>query len=258
MASMPPLLPVADAREQMLRAAIALGTEQVPILDAHGRVLATDLTAARTQPPFANSAMDGYAVRAQDVTNPPVTLSVSGISAAGRRFEGTVGAGEAVRIFTGAPLPEGTDAIVIQEDVETIVDSGNVTVLEASEPGQYVRPRGLDFHEGETLLNAGMALNAPRTALAAALGHATVEVKRRPTVALLSTGDELVAPGEPCGPDQIVSSNVYGVGAMVNQAGGQARQLGIAPDDPKIIAARLEAGLTDGCDVLVTTGGASV
>lgn len=258
MTPVPPLLPVADARAQMLRSAIALGVERVPVLEAHGRVLATDLTAARTQPPFANSAMDGYAVRSQDVANPPVQLTVRGISAAGRRFDGPVGAGDAVRIFTGAPLPDGSDAIVIQENVETIVDAGTVTVLQAAEPGQFVRPRGLDFHEGEMLLGAGMALNAPRTALAAALGHATVEVRRRPVVALLSTGDELVAPGEPCGPDQIVSSNVYGVGALVNQAGGEVRQLGIAPDDPKIIAARLEAALTEGCDVLMTTGGASV
>jgi molybdopterin molybdotransferase len=258
MANAPKLLPVVDARARMLETAVLTGVETVPIVEAQGRVLAEDLTASHTQPPFANSAMDGYAVRAEDVADAPARLKVIGVSAAGRRFDGALGPGQAVRIFTGAPLPDGADAIVIQENVETIVADGPLSVLEAASSGQFVRPCGLDFKSGETLLTSGMLLNAPRTALAAALGHATLKVRSRPSVALLSTGDELVAPGAPCGPDEIVSSNVYGVGALVQQSGGSAHQLGIAPDDPKTIGHRLQEALNSGCDVLVTTGGASV
>jgi molybdopterin molybdotransferase len=252
------LLPVSDARQRMLQNIDVTPVEQVCLTRSAGRVLAADIIASRTQPPFHTSAMDGYAVRARDVTPAPVTLDVVGVSVAGKRFDGAVNPGQAVRIFTGAPLPDGADTIIIQENVGTIVDDGPVVVTESAESGRFIRPAGLDFHEGDVLLANRTALTPPQTALAAAAGLSELQVRRRPSVALLSTGDELVEPGRPCGPDQIVSSNVYGVAAMLEQAGASATHLGVAPDDPEDIAARLQSALDQGVDIIVTTGGASV
>jgi molybdopterin molybdotransferase len=198
--------------------------------------------------------MDGYAVRGVDLVGGP-TLKVIGMSAAGHGFAGTVGSGEAVRIFTGAPLPGGADSIVIQEN--TKAGDGTVAVAPNMTPGRHIRPAGTDFSEGDMLLRAGQRLDARRLALAAAGGHAMLPVRRKPRVAILATGDELVQPGETTGPDQIVASNSYAVAAFVEAAGGEAHDLGIASDD--LATLRTAIGRAEGkADVLVTLGGASV
>jgi molybdopterin molybdotransferase len=198
--------------------------------------------------------MDGYAVRAADVAKVPATLAVVGEAAAGHPFAGSVGPGEAARIFTGAPLPAGTDAIVIQED--TARDGDKVTIREGTPDGGHVRPRGFDFREGQTLLAAGRRLGPREVSLAAAMGHATVPVRRRPRVAILSTGDELVQPGARPGPGQIVASNHLGVAALAEQAGAETRQLGIARDTRASLDEHFARA--EGADVIVTIGGASV
>ena len=251
------LLPVAEALARVLASVAGpVETETVPIGACAGRTLAADIAALRTQPPFANSAMDGYAVRAADVAQVPARLAVVGESAAGRGFRGTVGAGEAVRIFTGAPLPAGADAVVIQEDTEA-ADSA-VLVHEPSGPGRHVRAAGLDFAEGDRLLTAGTRLDPRRVALAAAGGHAALPVRRRPRVAILATGDELVRPGEPAGPDQIVASNGLALAAIAEAAGAEAIDLGIAGDSFPALEAAFAEARAQGADLLVTLGGASV
>jgi len=225
----------------------------VPLAEARGRVLAADLSATLTQPPFDASAMDGYAVRAADVMSPPVTLEIVGEAAAGARFAGTLGPGQAVRIFTGAPVPDGADTIVIQEDTE---ERGDRVVVQAASPDQHIRPRGQDFSEGEALLRQGTRLGARTLMLAAAMNHAELPVRRKPQVAILATGDEVVPPGSKLGPDEIVSSVGYGIAAVVAAEGGDAIELGIARDDLTSIAMLASTGA--GADILVTIGGASV
>ena len=233
-----------------------LAAETCPLRDAAGRFLAADLVALRTHPPFPASAMDGYAVRAEDVEIPPVALRLVGESAAGRRFAGTVCPGEAVRIFTGAPVPAGADTIVIQENAEAEREA--VTVRVAAARGRFVRASGLDFTAGETLLRAGDRLDHRRLALAAAMGHARLSVRRRPRVAILATGDELVRPGEAAGPDQIVASNPFALAALVEAAGAEAIDLGIARDSFAALEAGFAAAREAGADLLITLGGASV
>lgn len=247
--------------EEALRRVLASVQEPVPAEDApleecFGRTLAGDLAALRTQPPFAASAMDGYAVRAADVTSPPVNLRVIGASVAGRGFQGSVRAGEAVRIFTGAPMPEGSDAVVIQED--TRAEGDTVMVYDAAASGRFVRPSGLDFRIGETLLSAGQRLDARRLSLAAAMGHARLPVRRKPRVAILATGDELVRPGEAAGADQIVASNTFALAGLVTRAGGQPIDLGIARDTFADLERAIGSARAGGADLLVTLGGASV
>lgn len=251
------LTPVAVALRALLDSVPGTtDTEMLPLARCAGRVLAADIAALRTQPPFANSAMDGYAARADDL-QPGKELRVTGESAAGRGFAGSVAPGEAVRIFTGAPLPEGTDAILIQENAEG-VDGPVIRVTKAASKGQFVRAAGLDFGSGEVLLVAGRRLDSAALGLAAAMGHPELPVRRKPVVAILATGDELVLPGEPVGPDQIVASNSYALAALVEQAGGTALDLGIARDNHPDLAARIEAAKAANADVLVTLGGASV
>jgi molybdopterin molybdotransferase len=248
------MLTVAEALGRILDGATPLETEHAPLLDAHRRTLAQDLTARLTQPPFDASAMDGYAVRAADVATLPATLRVIGEAAAGSSFDGHLQPGQAVRIFTGAPVPAGADAIVIQENTRPA--AGTVTVHDGSPDPGHIRPSGGDFRHGQTVLNAGRMLDARALTLAAASGHATLPVRRRPVVAILATGDELVPPGQTPGPNQIVSSNPVGLAAIVRAFGGTPVLLGIAPDHQ----AKLE-GLIAGApeaDILVTTGGASV
>lgn len=249
------LMPVDEAQTRLLSGLRPLSVERVAIGEAHGRRLAADLTALRTQPPFAASAMDGYAVRADDLA-PGAVLRVVGESAAGHRFGGAVGVGDAVRIFTGAPLPAGADTVLMQENAERAGD--RVTVRQTEPRGRSVRAAGLDFAEGDRLLPAGRRLDARALMLAAAGGHGALEVRRRPRVALIATGDELVQPGAAVGPDQIVASNGYGLAAMVRAAGGEAVDLGIAPDRPDEIRARVRAALDGGADVVALLGGASV
>jgi molybdopterin molybdotransferase len=247
-------LSVAQALDRILDGVEPLAVEHVAIGEAHGRTLASPLAAGHTQPPFDASAMDGYAVRAADVARVPARLRIVGESAAGRGFRGDVKAGEAVRIFTGAPVPSGADAIVIQENTTRdgdVVDIGDGEL----DPG-YIRKCGFDFTRGQALLQPGRVLNAREIMLAAAMGHGTVPVRRRPRVTLLATGDELVLPGTPPGQDQIVCSNPFGIAAMVAGAGGAPVFAGIARDRREDLDARLEAARD--ADIVVTIGGASV
>ncbi len=250
------LLPVAQALARVLDGVAPLPAEQVAVAEAHGRVLAADLAALRTQPPDALSAMDGYAVRGDDVTTAPVTLRVIGEVAAGRPFEGTVGAGDAVRIFTGGVLPAGADTIVIQENTNR--DGGSLTVHAVSAAGRHVRARGLDFKQGDVLLPAGRRLRDRDVALAAAMNHARVPVRRVPRVALLATGDELVAPGTSPGPGQIVYSNGFALAALARSEGAEVIELGIVPDRVDATVAAIDSATRQHADILVTTGGASV
>ncbi len=248
------MIPVAEARARILEAMPRMPLEWVALPAARERVLARDLHARRSQPPLAVSAMDGYAVRSEDVARPGAVLRVIGEVPAGRVFERRVGPGEAVRIFTGAPLPEGADAVLMQERAEEAGETIRATV--ALHPGKFVRPAGLDFEVGWRGLAAGHLLDARALGLAAAMGHAWLPVRRRPRVAILATGDELVWPGETPGPAGIVSSNNPTLAAMVAGWGGEPVDLGIARDRPEdLVAALDQAG---GADLLVTSGGASV
>jgi molybdopterin molybdotransferase len=248
------VISVEEALSRLLAPLAPLPPEQISIVDGLGRVLAEDMAARRTQPPFAVSAMDGYAVRAEDVKTTPVELRIVAEVPAGAGFGGHVGSGETARIFTGAPLPAGTDTIVIQEDTER--DGDRVRVLEGAPRGRYVRREGLDFSEGEVLLETGRRLTARDIGLMAAMNRPWLLVHRRPRVGILSTGDEIVMPGDPIGPHQIVSSNSLGLAAFVATCGGIPVSVGNAPDEPE--ALRRIAASAQGVDLLVTTGGASV
>lgn len=250
------LLSVSDARARILDGASALPVENVPLVDANGRTVAVDLVARRTQPPFNASAMDGYALRGADAMAGAV-LHVIGEAPAGRAFEGHIGPGEAVRIFTGAPVPEGADTVLIQENAEALPD-GTVRVIEAPATGRNIRLAGLDFCDGETLLKAGQRLDWRHIALAAAMNYPELPVVRRPRIAILATGDELVAPGGSPRADQIIASNSYGLAALVTAAGGEAIDLGIAPDNRTDLIARIQSAISEEIEVLVTLGGASV
>ncbi len=248
------LLPVDEALARVTAAFRPLPAEQVSVAEALGRVLAEDVQARVTQPPVAVSAMDGYAVRAADVAEPPVVLQTIGEAPAGGAYEGTVGPGEAVRIFTGGPLPDGADAIVIREDTEA--DGDRVTVRASAPEGNYIRAAGLDFTAGVVGLRAGRRLSARDVGLAAAMNVPWLAVRRKPRVALLATGDEIVRPGDPLGPNQIVSSNTLALAALVAEAGATPIDLGIASDNEDSL--RRMAAAAAGADLLVTSGGASV
>src|SRR5437879_6152483 len=248
------MISVEEALARLLAPLEALPAEQISISEAVGRVLAEDVAARRTQPPFAVSAMDGYAVRAADVAQVPTRLRIVAEIPAGAGYDGTLGPGEAARIFTGAPIPAGADAIVIQED--TARDGDRVEVREGAAKGRYVRRAGLDFAEGEVLLEAGRRLTPRDIGLAAAMNRPWLFVHRRPRVGILSTGDEIVMPGDPIGPHQIVSSNALSLAAFVTACGGTPIQVGNAPDDPD--ALRHIAAAAQGMDLFVTTGGVSV
>jgi molybdopterin molybdotransferase len=248
------LLSVDEALGRILAGVTATPAETVAVEEARGRVLAEPLCALLTQPPFHASAMDGYAVRAEDVAALPARLRLIGEAAAGHPFMGAVQPGETVRIFTGAPLPEGSDAIVIQEHAGR---EGDVVVVREGAPeAANVRRKGFDFREGDRLLEPGRRLGPREIALAAAMGHGRVAVHRRPGVAVLSTGDELVPPGSRPGPGQIIASNHLGVAALAEAAGAEVRQLGIARDTRGDLD-RHFAG-AEGADVILTIGGASV
>ena len=248
------LLSVDEALARILDGALVTGVERVPLMAAAHRILTEDVRATLTQPPFNASAMDGYAVRAADVATLPARLTLIGEARAGEAFSGSVGAGQCARIFTGAPVPAGADAIVIQEN--TKADGSIVTVVEGSPDPAHIRPRGGDFAEGQVLLSPGRVLDARAILLAAAMGHGTLAVRKKPVIAVLATGDELVEPGQKPGPDQIVSSNPYGLAAMIAAAGGEPRLLGIARDTRTALEEKIAAAAD--ADVLVTTGGASV
>ncbi len=248
------LLSVEAARTRIRSAFKVLAPETVALDAAVGRVLAEDLVARRTQPPTAVSAMDGYALRAEDVKTVPATLDVIGEAPAGGAFAGTVGPGQAVRIFTGGPVPAGADAVVLQEDTD--MGKPRVTVREAPAPHQNIRDAGIDFAEGQVLLKAGRRLGGRDIGLAAAMNHPWISVTRAPRICILATGDEVVRPGDPIGPNQIVSSNGPALAAFIRARGGVPIDLGIARDEAGSLSALTEGAR--GSDLLITTGGVSV
>ena len=250
------LMPVAEALARVLAEAEPLPAEPTPLADACGRVLAADVTALRTQPPADVSAMDGYAVRAADVAKVPVGLKLVGEVAAGHPFQGAVGVGEAARIFTGGVLPPGADTIVIQENAAREGDT--VVIAASSGKGKHVRLKGLDFQCGAVLLARDHRLTDRDLALAAAMNHPTVPVHRRPRVAVLATGDELVMPGATPGFGEIVYSNGYATMALARREGCEVVDLGIVPDRLPETVAAVRRARDVGADILVTSGGASV
>jgi len=250
------LLPVADALARVLEGVEPLPVERVPLTEAEGRVLAQDLAALRTQPPEDVSAMDGYAVRAEDVASAPARLKLIGEVAAGRPFGGRIDGGEAARIFTGGVLPAGSDTVVIQEN--TTREGDAVVVGKVAACGRNVRPAGLDFRKGDVRLAKGRRLTGRDVSLAAAMNHAAVPVHRRPKVAIVATGDELVPPGTEPGPGQIVHSNAFALAALARREGAHVIDLGILPDRLDETIAGVRRARDAGADVLVTAGGASV
>ena len=249
-------MPVADALAAVLAGAEPLSEEMVGLDGAHHRVLARDVAALRTQPPQAMSAMDGYAVRAADATHPAARLKVIGEVAAGRPFGRVVGSGEAVRIFTGGVIPDGTDAVIIQED--TVVEGGGITITQAAMRGRHIRPAGVDFRQGDVLLAAGSRLTDRDLSLAAGMNYPHLAVRRRPKVAILATGDELVMPGNIPGPGQIVYSNGYALRALARDEGAETVDLGVAADTIEATTEGIRRARDLEADILVTTGGASV
>jgi len=248
------MISVDEAQARVCADVKPLPHETVGLMDAAGRVLAEPLLARRSQPPFAVSAMDGYAVRAVDVADVPTTLRQVGTVAAGGMFDGVLQPGECTRIFTGAPLPEGADTVVIQEDTEA--EGEHVTIKEGEAKGRDVRKAGLDFGVGVTRLGPGTLLSPRMLALAAAMNHPWLKVIRRPRVAILATGDEIVFPGEPIAPSQIVASTSTSLAGFVAASGGEPVLLGVAQDT--VASLREAAMAAKDADVLVTIGGASV
>jgi molybdopterin molybdotransferase len=249
-------MPVTDALSAVLAGAEPLAEEMIPLDAAHHRVLARDLAALRTQPPQAMSAMDGYAVRAIDAASAGAKFKVIGEIAAGRPFDRAVGPGEAVRIFTGGVVPEGSDAIVIQED--TKVDGSTIEITEATTPGRHIRRAGIDFNRGDVLLKRGFRLSDRDLSLAAGMNYPELAVHRRPKVAVVATGDELVMPGTEPGPGQIVYSNGYALRALARDEGAETIDLGVAADTVPATTAGIRRARDAGADILITTGGASV
>jgi molybdopterin molybdotransferase len=249
-------MPVADALAAVLAGSEALPEEMVALDTAHHRVLARDIAALRTQPPLAMSAMDGYAVHAADASHVAARLKVIGEVAAGRPFDTALRAGEAVRIFTGGVIPQGADAVVIQED--TVRDGDSISLTQAAVAGRHIRPAGVDFREGDVLLHAGRRLADRDLSLAAGMNHPQLPMRRRPKVAVLATGDELVMPGSTPGPGQIVYSNGYALRALARAEGAETVDLGIAADTVAATTDGIRRARDLRADILVTTGGASV
>ena len=249
------LLPVDDALKAILGHAPNVAAQPVPLSEAVGRVLAAPLHAGHDQPPFDASAMDGYAMRATDVAEGR-WLDVIGTSQAGAGFSGTVEPGQAVRIFTGAPVPQGADTVIMQE--EAVHEGSRVCFTAPARLGHSVRPKGNDFATDQLLLPAGTRLTPMQIAVAAAANAGTLNVATRPRIGLIATGDELVLPGSSLGPDQIVASNSYGLRAMLAPYAETITDHGILADDPALLRARLGEALDAEPDFLITTGGASV
>ncbi|WP_159951153.1 gephyrin-like molybdotransferase Glp [Rhizobium sp. 18065] len=252
------LLPVEEAQARLLSTARPIvDVEHLSLHDCDGRVLADDLEARLTQPPFDASAMDGYALKAVNAAEPGAVLRVVGESAAGHGFAGLVGEGEAVRIFTGAPVPAGADAVLLQEDAEKL-DGDLIRTTFPVTLGRHIRPRGQDFRQGDVALNAGTVVDFTRITLAAAMNHASLPVYRRPRVAIIATGDELVSPGGQPGPSQIIGSNTFGIAALARAIGADVIDLGIVTDDRAKITHAIAQAQMARADVVVTLGGASV
>ena len=248
------MISVQEAFDLVVAGFSPLSSETITLKEAHGRVLSEDVTAKVFHPPADVSSMDGYAVRAEDVAEVPVTLTQVGESQAGGSYDAVVQTGQAARIFTGAPVPDGADAIVIQENTETNGDQ--IKVLTSAPKGKFIRPKGMDFCDGDVLLKAGRLMTARDIATAAAMNAPWLTVRRKPRIAVLATGNELVMPGEPVGPGQIISSNSVALGSYVAACGGEAINLGIAKDTEESLLECLQGA--KGADLLVTMGGASV
>src|ERR1700730_12356319 len=249
-------MPVTEALAAVLAGAEPLPEEMVALDPAHHRVLARDVAALRTQRPQAMSAMDGYAVRSADADHVAARFKLIGEVAAGRPFEKKIGAGEAVRMFTGGVRPEGADAGVIHDD--TGVGGGGITITEAAVAGRHIRPAGIDFRKGDVLLAGGIRLTDRDLSLAAGMNYPELAVRRRPKVAILATGDELVMPGATPGPGQIVYSNGYALRALARDEGAETIDLGIAGDTVEATKLGIRRARDLGADILITTGGASV
>lgn len=250
------LMSVADALNSILDGVTPLPEEDVSLDDALHRTLSRDLAALLTQPPAPMSAMDGYAVRTTDAAK-GARLTVIGESAAGRPFEGpAIGPNEAVRIFTGGVVPAGADTIVIQEDVER--EHNFITLAEAAPKPRHIREAGLDFREGDVMLRRGTRLSDRDLSLAASMNHPTLPVHRKPRIAILATGDELVMPGSQTGPGQIIYSNAYAIQALMRSTGAETISLGIAHDTMEDTCAAIRRAKDMGADLLITSGGASV
>ena len=249
-------MPVADATAAILAGADPLPEETIALDTAWHRVLARDLAARRTQPPQAMSAMDGYAVRAADAADLAARLKVIGEVAAGRPFERKVGAGEAVRIFTGGVIPDGADAVIIQED--TTIDGDRIGITEAAVKGRHIRARRRRFQRGRRPARGGRRLTDRDLSLAAGMNYPELPVRRRPKVAVLGTGDELVMPGASPGPGQIVYSNGYGLRALARAEGADIVDLGIAADTIAATTDGIRRAREARADILITMGGASV
>jgi molybdopterin molybdotransferase len=248
------MISVEQARDHVRDGMSLISSETISIADGLGRVLGEDVASRVTQPPKDVSSMDGYAVRAADVVTVPTTLTRIGESQAGKGFEGTMGAGQTVRTFTGAPIPDGADAIVIQEVTE--VDGDQILIKESSGAGRFIRRAGLDFSNGDVLLKSGTVLSARDIGLLAAMNVPWIKVRRRPRVGIIATGDEVVMPGDPLGPDQIISSNTLALSGYITALGGDPVNLGIAGDTVESLRDVLSAAR--GMDLIMTIGGASV
>lgn len=248
------MISVDEALARITKAIAPLPSEWVTLANARGRVLAEDLVATRDQPHQDISAMDGYAIRSADLESGEAVLTLIGEAPAGGRFEGVVSAGETVRIFTGGPVPEGADAVALQENARA--DGERITLAGKAPVGRFIRPAGLDVKKGAVVLRTNRTLSARDLGLAAGLNRVWLKVRRRPRIALLATGDELVRPGEPLGPNRIVTTNSITLGAMIESWGGSPIDLGIIEDRADAFAEVLPE--LDGVDLIVTIGGASV
>lgn len=249
------LLPVEDAIAAIVQRVPPPVAERVPLTAALGRVLLEPVIASHDQPPFDASSMDGYAVRADDIVS-GYRLAIIGVSQAGAGFAGSVGPGQCVRIFTGAPMPTRADAVIMQE--EATAADGFVTFSAGTAPGRSIRARGNDFRTGQVLIDAGVRLGPMQLIVAAAANAAELVVARRPRIALLATGDELVLPGTTLAADQIVASNSYGLAPLLAPYAETVTDYGIARDDRAALRGKLEAIFAGEPDIVITTGGASV
>ncbi len=250
------LLPVREAQDRMLAKLTPLGPERVTLGHANGRILAEDLAARRTQPPFDASAMDGWAVRYADVTDLPISLKVVEEIPAGAMPRVTVGAGQAARLFTGSPMPEGADTVVMQEDTTYPEDLSALTINAISGEGRHIRKKGLDFETGAVLLHKGRRLLPRHITLAASMNHAELSVTKRPRVAIISSGDELVLPGVEPGPGQIIASNGVGLATLLASWGAEPVDFGIIPDRLDALTGAIKQASE--ADLVITIGGASV